>query len=69
VTSVNATTIEVIDLIIKFTINKEDITCTKILASYSRILELVSVLRHNIILQVLKQKQNISYYNDVCHVF
>lgn len=24
---------------------------------------------NNIILQVLKQKQNRSHYNDVCHVF
>ena len=65
--SVNATTIECVNLIIKFTINKEDITCTKILVSYSRVLELISGLRHNIILQVLKQ--NTSYYNYVCHVF
>ena len=64
-TSVNATTIEVIDLIIKFTINKEDITCTKILVHYSRVLESVCVLRHNTILQVIKQ--NISYYNLIEH--
>ena len=55
-TSVNATNIEVIDLIIKFTRNKGDITCTKIIVHYSRVLESVCVLRHNTILQVIKQK-------------
>jgi hypothetical protein len=39
VINANTTVIEVVDFFIKVTINKENITCTKIPVCYSRVLE------------------------------